>query len=123
MRTYRVAALALFGVLLFACLFASVTTAAQEPGVGVMQSDDADAGVDLARVAITRQSFTDEILERTDHKLVQYQLLSVDASVAQCAVTMVTDKAIPNGLALQNTAFLYRDNVGVVANPMVHLTQ
>ena len=41
MRTYRVAALALFGVLLFASLFASVPTAAQEPGVGVMQSDDA----------------------------------------------------------------------------------
>ena len=41
MRTYRVAALALFGVLLFACLFASVPTAAQEPGIGVMQSDDA----------------------------------------------------------------------------------
>ncbi|MBJ84852.1 MAG: hypothetical protein CMB52_04985, partial [Euryarchaeota archaeon] len=33
--------LALFGVLLFASLFASVPTAAQEPGVGIMQSDDA----------------------------------------------------------------------------------
>ncbi|MEE2759417.1 MAG: hypothetical protein VYA86_05520 [Candidatus Thermoplasmatota archaeon] len=41
MRTYRAAALALFGVLLFASLFASVPTAAQEPGVGIMQSDDA----------------------------------------------------------------------------------
>ena len=41
MRTYRAAALALFGVLLFASLFVSVPAAAQEPGVGIMQSDDA----------------------------------------------------------------------------------
>ena len=41
MRTYRAAALALFGVLLFASLFVSVPAAAQEPSVGIMQSDDA----------------------------------------------------------------------------------
>jgi hypothetical protein len=41
MRARGRGALVLFGVLLFASLFATIPTTAQEPGAGVMQSDDA----------------------------------------------------------------------------------
>jgi hypothetical protein len=41
MRARGREALALFGVLLFASLFVTIPTSAQEPGAGVMQSDDA----------------------------------------------------------------------------------
>ena len=41
MRGHRRAVIALFGVMLFASLFATAPTSAQEPGAGVMQSEDA----------------------------------------------------------------------------------
>ncbi len=40
MRARGRGAVVLFGVLLFASLFATIPTTAQEPGVGVMQSED-----------------------------------------------------------------------------------